>query len=176
MASEQYWDNRYSGGGNSGDGSYGEALQRKLDWLTGLDGVKSITDVGCGDFNFGKHLLELYPDAHYIGTDISEFIIQKNKKDFPQYVFTNTPDIPPADLILCTDVLLHVLTDEELESLLSKLEKVWTKYLVLTAYERDEEMTNHVRIRKFDYKRFGEPVLREVCEEDGQMYFYIFRK
>jgi len=177
MEAQEYWDKRYKDGldgGTSGPGSYGENLEKKLGWLKGLD-VKSIYELGCGDFNFGWRLTQFYPGATYTGTDISPFIIEKNKS-ISNHTFKVGSEVEPADLILCVDVLLHVLDDNELEKILQSLEKNFTKYLAITAYERDEEKTNHVRIRKFDYKRFGEPIIREVSEEDGQMYFYLWKR
>lgn len=175
MDSKTYWESRYKNGGNSGSGSYGDNLNRKLNWLKDLD-IKSIYEFGCGDFNFGWRLLQHYPDVQYKGVDLSDTIVNRNRQIAPNQTFEVSSEVEPADLILCVDVLLHVLDDKELEDILNKLEKNWTKYLCITAYERDQESTNHVRIRKFDYKRFGEPIIREICEEDGQMYFYLFKK
>lgn len=172
--SKDYWESRYKNNRTSGDGSYGEQLNKKLEWLKNLE-IKDIYEVGCGDFNFAWRLLQFYPGVKYTGTDISEYIIEKNKK-ISNHTFKVVSEVEPAELILCVDVLLHVLEDSELEELLQKLEKNWTKYLCITAYERDQEMNNHVRIRKFDYKRFGEPIIREIAEEDGQMYFYLWKK
>lgn len=175
MDAKEYWDTRYKTGGNSGYGSYGAQLAMKLNWLRDLN-ISSIVDVGCGDFNFGKHLTEIYPKATYTGLDISEVIIKRNKEKYPNYNFQLKNGIPKADLVLCIDVLFHLLDDNEVEKLLGELEESFTKYLAITAYERSEALNTHVRIRKFDYKRFGEPIIREVVEGDGQMYFYLFKK
>jgi hypothetical protein len=176
LAIKKYWDERYRRGENSGDGSYGEQLQKKLSLLKGL-GITSITDVGCGDFNFGKNLLEIYPQAKYTGYDLSSVIIEKNKKNFPKYEFTNYGVLPQADLILCVDVLFHILDDKNYELALQDLDNLWRKYLAVTAYEYDNpEIKGHIKVRKFDYKRFGEPIIREVVEEDGQLYFYLFKR
>src|SRR3990167_1721268 len=173
---KKYWDSRYERGYNSGNGSYGDLLYKKLQWLMGLD-IESISDIGCGDFNFGKDLLKIYPNARYVGQDISKVIIEKNKKNYPERIFTtDINELPQADLLTCIDVLLHVIEDDELEALLQQIENKWTKYLAITAYERDEPMQSHVRIRKFDYQRFGKPIIRQIIEEDGQMYFYLFEK
>lgn len=178
--SKDYWSARYLSGQGSGYGSSGEQSDKKLKWLSTLTDVHSVTDVGCGDFSFGKWVMELFPDAKYIGLDIAEVVIRRNTAMYERYgyqfKFMQTP-IPPADLVLCIDVFLHILNDDEFERMQVELEKAWTKYLVITAYERDEEYRgHHVRIKKFDYKRFGEPILREVVEEDGKMMFYIWKK
>lgn len=178
MVSEKYWDERYSSGGNSGAGSYGEQLEKKLGWLSGLD-INSITEIGCGDFNFGYELCRLFPFSKYVGYDISDWIIQKNKKSFPEVDFRNSSEsLPTADLVVCIDVLFHILDDAEYEKTLKKLEALQTKYLAVTAYEYDQEqgLAPHVRIRKFDYKRFGEPIIREVVEADGSLFFYLFHR
>ena len=173
---KDYWNARYSQGGNSGYGSYDEQLDKKLAWILPLD-FDSICEVGCGDFNFGKNILRMHP-AKYLGLDISEYIVNKNKEDYPLFNFEvfNYHNAEPADLVLCVDVLFHIIEDKDVDRMLSELDRVWTKYLVITAYERDEKFENHVRIRKFDPSRFGTPIVREVVEEDGTLYFYIFKK
>jgi len=173
---KEYWNGRYKNGNNSGYGSYGEQLIKKIDWLSSLD-INSISEIGCGDMNFAQALLRRYPKASYNGQDISEFIIEENRKKFPGLNFVNKVDnLPVADLLLCVDVLFHIIQDSDVEAVLKQIEAKWSNYLAITAYERDEEMGGHVRIRKFDYKRFGEPIIRQVVEEDGDLYFYLFKK
>ena len=48
----QYWDHRYSGGRDSGDGSRGSHAKRKADILIDLikaENLKTVYDLGCGD-------------------------------------------------------------------------------------------------------------------------------
>ena len=45
LNAKDYWNNRYANGGNSGYGSYGEQLGKKLKWLSGLN-IRSISEVG----------------------------------------------------------------------------------------------------------------------------------
>ncbi len=174
---KEYWNNRYASGGNSGYGSYDGQLKKKLKWLSGLD-IKSITEFGCGDFHFGKKLLKLYPGVSYVGMDVSDYITEKNREENPQYSFMSTEDgIPQADLLLCVDVLFHVIDENEAENILKRLSMSWTKYLAITAYERDEKLNSgHVRIRRFDPSIFGTPIIRKVVEKDGDLYFYLFKK
>lgn len=173
-----YWNQRYGGYfsksfQNSGAGTHGPMADTKLQLLKGLD-IQSITDIGCGDFHFAKRVLEMYP-VRYTGLDISQVIIEKNKKDYPQYDFRMMGDIPEADLLLCIDVLFHILDDKKLEELLSQIEDAWTKYLAVTAYEKHAEVGAHMRIQPFDYRRFGKPKIRQVIDDD-QLYFYLYKK
>jgi hypothetical protein len=174
---KKYWDYRYKNGHNSGYGSYGEQLKKKLKWLSNLD-INSISEIGCGDLNFMKNLVrESGKELVYSGQDISDVIIKKNREVLPKVFFTtNIDELPSADLLLCVDVLFHVIEDSEYEDLLNKIQSKWTKYLAITAYERKEPKYNHVRIRKFPVERFGTPIIREIVEENGELYFYLFKK
>ncbi len=179
-----YWDLRYSGGiphdSTSGYGSYGVQLTRKLTWMKDNiedHDVQKIVEFGCGDFNFGRGVLALFPFSDYVGLDVSDVIVKRNQELFKSFKFKNiAEEAPQGDLVMCVDVLFHIIEDDEVEKLLARIEKSWTKYLIITAYERDEEMHQHVRIRKFDYSRFGIPIVREIVEEDGELYFYIFKR
>lgn len=176
MTTKEYWNSRYKNGGDSGYGSYDEQLGKKLKWLSDLN-ITSISELGCGDFNFGKALLYMYPTAAYMGSDISSVMVTQLQKDYPKISFTtDNQDLQQADLVLCIDVLFHILEDDEYEKTLDIIENIQTKYLAITAYEYDQDVSAHVKIRKFDYERFGEPLIREVVEEDGQLYFYLFEK
>jgi hypothetical protein len=177
MESAEYWNNRYASGGDSGYGSYDEQLEKKLNWITPLE-YKTITEVGCGDFNFGLHLLARHP-SRYLGLDISDVIIKKNQEKYDGIPFAlMRHEVPTGELILCVDVLFHILDDKDYARTLIMLKNAWTKYLVITAYEYDqvEGLYPHVKIRKFDPSYFGVPIVKEIVEEDGELYFYIFRK
>lgn len=181
---KEYWESRYKSGQTSGYGSYGEQLERKLKIIEKLEGIASVTEIGCGDFNFGKNVmfrLKLPLEA-YTGYDIAENIVARNKALYPKCSFSVLKDFPDktGDLLMCVDVILHLLEDKEYEQFLNNLSKLWStgdaKYLVLTAYERNEVLAGHVRIRKFDPTPFGSPITREIVEQDGEHYLYVFKK
>lgn len=173
---KQYWNDRYSNGHTSGNGSYGEELVKKIDFIKNLN-INSISEIGCGDLNFAKSLLIYYPGVPYVGQDISEVVIDRNKGVTPQIrVTTDINKLPKGDLLLCMDVLFHITDDKEYEQMLETIKKKWTNYLAITAYEYDNDLGNHVNIRKFDPSVFGKPLVREVVEEDGQKYFYLFKR
>lgn len=176
MQTKNYWNARYASGGNSGYGSYGEQMEKKLSWLVPLK-FNSITDIGCGDFNFGKELIIRHP-AKYCGYDISEAVVARNSSIYPYSfkVYDKNKDFEVSELTLCLDVLFHIYEDEEYEALLNILKTLPTKYLALTAYEYDRPSDNHVKYRKFDPTGFGKLLKREIIEEDGQLYFYLFEK
>ena len=181
MKTKNYWNSRYNAGGNSGYGSYGEQKDKKLGWLKDLD-FDHITDIGCGDFHFSNELLKLHP-ASYTGFDISGAIVEKNKVRYPEhkhdfYNYESGMNLPKSDLVICLDVLFHIYEEDEYEEMLHTLKTLPTKYLAVTAYEREQKdgVGHHIHIRDFPYKDFGVPLIREIIEEDGQLYFYLFKK
>ena len=80
------------------------------------------------------------------------------------------------DLTPCIDVLYHVLDENEYLALLINLKQAlrFGKYLALTAYEKEQPTAPHLKIRKFDYKQFGKPIIRKIVEKEGSQYFYLY--
>src|SRR5580704_5652224 len=72
QSSDQYWNDRYRNGGNSGPGSYNRLAYFKAEVLNQFirdRGVEKVIEFGCGD---GAQLrLAEYPS--YIGVDVSSF-------------------------------------------------------------------------------------------------------
>ena len=112
MKSENIWTSRYASGGNSGLGSQNELLKFKIDWIN--DRVKkydirSVLDFGHGDLNVARGL----EVESYVGLDIftpddsHDMTIIKSRFD--------SFDGPNADMVICLDVLYHILEDEPID-------------------------------------------------------------
>tara|TARA_R110000772_G_scaffold40132_14_gene94002 strand:- start:902 stop:1369 length:468 start_codon:yes stop_codon:yes gene_type:complete len=74
-SSDQYWQERYEQGGNSGEGSYGALSIYKAEFINGLVAEKKISSViefGCGDGN----QTSLFTFPNYTGVDISSKCIE----------------------------------------------------------------------------------------------------
>lgn len=86
--------------------------------------IKSVVDIGCGDWQFSK-LLD-WSGIKYIGCDVSRTIIHENKKKFEGVEFmvldASEEDIPTADLAIVKDVLQH-LSFERVHVILNKLQQ-----------------------------------------------------
>ena len=68
---DNYWDNRYKTGGNSGLGSYGENAKYKANIINTYINkfrIKTICDFGCGD---GNQISLFEGFDKYFGCDIS---------------------------------------------------------------------------------------------------------
>jgi hypothetical protein len=118
-----FWDKQYKKGRTSGEGSVGVFRtwkHEKIRKYTDLDSL--IIDVGCGDLSFWYDK----PPEKYIGIDISENIIAKNRAKHPDHVFINEPAqklIPniKAPVVLCLDVLFHIMNDDTYVKILQNL-------------------------------------------------------
>lgn len=133
----------WKGGGSetvSGAGStlrYTENLRPKLSKLIADLDIKRILDAPCGDFNWLQHV-EL-DDVEYTGIDIIQDVISMNRKRYaaPNREFL-TADItkdplPPADLILCRDLLLH-LPYKNISDLFENIISSEFEYILITSY------------------------------------------
>ena len=105
--------------------------------------IKTILDAPCGDFNWINDILT--GDLKYLGVDIVEKLIQKNKDSYlNENIDFITLDItrdklPKADLMICRDCLIH-LSFESIKKFLKNLSNSDIKHILLTTYElKDKE-------------------------------------
>lgn len=132
---DKIYENSYWGKG-SGGGSSPEATQPYKVFLEDFIrqyNIKSIVDLGCGDWQFSQFLD--FSSATYIGIDASKNVIKNNQQSFsrPGVSFDNLPgdykELPSADLLICKDVLMHLST-EGVRDILSILPNF--KYALIT--------------------------------------------
>ena len=94
-----------------------------------------VCDLGCGDFNIGKHLTKYA--KKYIAVDIVDPLINRNKQLFKEaHLEFHCLDIandklPPADCIILRQVLQH-LSNAEILKITKKL-KIY-KFIILTEH------------------------------------------
>lgn len=102
---------------------------------TGLAEKITVCDLGCGDFNIGKHLVK--HSKKYIAIDIVENLINRNKKfykaDNLEFYCLDiaTDELPKSDCIILRQVLQH-LSNSEIQSIINKLANY--KYIILTEH------------------------------------------
>jgi SAM-dependent methyltransferase len=112
---EQIYTSRIWGKG-SGEGSdpaycrrYVEVLQKIMQDC----GVRSVLDLGCGDWLHGFSRYVEWGDVHYTGIDVVASVVDQNQQAFGseriQFRHGNVVacDLPRTDLILFKDVLQH---------------------------------------------------------------------
>tara|TARA_B100000900_G_C20588656_1_gene720692 strand:- start:543 stop:1244 length:702 start_codon:yes stop_codon:yes gene_type:complete len=136
--SERTW-NIKSSDFNSGPGSHNESLVKPyLKFVNSFikqKEIKTIVDLGCGDFNVGKSIYK--PLKKYIAFDIVPDLIERNKKKFndKKIVFKCkdfiVDPIPIADCVIVRQVLQHL----DNKSIIKVLDKIKLyKYAIITEH------------------------------------------
>jgi SAM-dependent methyltransferase len=112
MFTRAYQSNEWHGG--SGTGSTPEttvAYRRLIDRLIRTAQIKSVLDLGCGDWQFSR--LIGWGGADYLGIDVVPEVIAANQLAYagPGVRFVHADfrhtELPKADLVLVKDVLQH---------------------------------------------------------------------
>lgn len=81
--------------------------------------IRTVLDIGCGEGAWRAPLLKLRPKAQYMGFDSSDYAIarygrRRNLHPARFGDFAQLRPCPPADLLVCSDVL-HYLDTRELD-------------------------------------------------------------
>lgn len=110
-----------------------EIIERLPLWIRALK-IKSIVDLGCGDFHWLKEV-DLSA-AEYDGYDIVKSAVEAASKYATKNIRFHHKDVlsidpKKADLVLCKDVLIH-LPDSDVLSLLRAIKDSGSRYLAST--------------------------------------------
>lgn len=157
--SADYWDQRYSQGGNSGSGSYNELAQFKAKVIQNLvdqHHIQNVIEFGSGDGNQLKYIS--YPK--YSGYDISPTAIKKCQELFKndltkKFDTLNNYSDEKADLSLSLDVIYHLVEDSVYFKHLTTLFESSTKFVLIYSSNYEASSNNilpehgHVKHRHF---------------------------
>jgi len=107
------WNSIESRSGPGSEISHNTILLEKLKRFVSENGVRTILDLGCGDFNW-MQLFDFSLIDNYLGIDIVAEEIEMNSKLFAnekiQFVHGNILNyqLPKVDLVISKDVLVHL--------------------------------------------------------------------
>lgn len=130
------WARNEKGEGTSGTGSL---VQFTSDYMIFLQNflseknIKSVVDLGCGDWEFSKYID--WKGINYKGIDVVQSVVDKNNKTFSspsisfECVDVINSDLPEGDLMLCKDVFQH-LTNSDVLAIIKQISKY--KYCLIT--------------------------------------------
>jgi hypothetical protein len=186
MKSIDIWKERYEKNPElgSGNGSKGELLNFKVNFLNSFieqNNIKSVLDFGHGDLSVANKLLV----DSYTGIDIfngDNFNIKKlkiKKCRFDAY------EDESADLVICLDVLYHILEDEQtyMHHAIDKMIEKSNKYIII--YAHDSLIDNYYNSHLFDskwmqYIRKNEDIVliftQSDCQPGCSAKFFVFKK
>jgi hypothetical protein len=167
-SSDQYWDERYRRGGNSGAGSYGRLAQFKAEVLNDFvaeNGVNTVVEFGSGDGN--QLNLARYPS--YLGVDVSKAAVEACSSLFAvdpdkNFVVLEEYDGQIFDLSLSLDVIYHLVEDGVYETYMHTLFESSRRFVIIYASNYDKQPKDlHVRHRKFtDWVKAKQPAFRMI--------------
>jgi hypothetical protein len=101
-----------TGSGNGSQPSSTVGYRAFLERFIVMNNVKSIVDVGCGDWHSSRYVC--FNDARYTGFDVVNSIVDSNQQRFGSQsisfkLMPNDPThLPDADLLIMKDVLQHL--------------------------------------------------------------------
>ncbi|MCC5904810.1 MAG: class I SAM-dependent methyltransferase [Balneolaceae bacterium] len=104
-------------------------------FLRSFENPLVVCDLGCGEFNVGKELVE--HTQKYIAVDIVAELINRNKKKFKndklefQCLDIAADELPPGDCAIVRQVLQH-LSNAEIQRILPKLADF--RYVIVTEH------------------------------------------
>ena len=160
---KQYFNKNYASGRDSGKGSKGD--YRFWKWgIINKYAEKLIKneciDVGCGDLTFwesrnffSKTVGGLRPCNNYVGIDFSDVIINRNIKKYPdrRFILSNSgfkQDLK-ADVVLCLDLLFHIVNDAEYYATLKNIIEYTKKYFFTYTWTYSPAVLNNTVPQKY---------------------------
>jgi SAM-dependent methyltransferase len=137
-----YREGRWGGEGDefySGPGSLGQPAElyaERINAFIAEQGIKSVVDLGCGDFRVARRIVS--DRIHYVGIDVVDDLISINrdrygsdKVEFQCCDIIEDP-LPDGQLCLIREVLQH-LSNAEITRVLARLRKY--RYVIYTDYQ-----------------------------------------
>ena len=118
--------------------------------------INSILDIGCGDFNWLKHLLDDNNNFRYLGVDIVEDLINTNNKfysnsninficrDIINYDFPNN-----FDLIIIRDVFIHI-KNKDIINILKKIKSNKCKFYAINNFS---DVKKNIDVKDYGHHR-----------------------
>ncbi|MDD7884417.1 class I SAM-dependent methyltransferase [Flavivirga sp. 57AJ16] len=125
----------YSGAGSHDSKIITPYLEAIIAFLNAHNKSLVVCDLGCGDFNIGKHLTKYA--RKYIAVDIVEKLIERNKnlyrEDHLEFCSLDltADELPSGDCAILRQVLQH-LSNAEIQKVIKKIAAY--KYLILTEH------------------------------------------
>lgn len=128
--------------------------QQLVEFIDELD-CKTVIDLGCGDFNWMKHVVSDRID--YVGCDIVEELIKENNEthgsenvSFRQLDAVEA--VPPkGDLLICREMLIHLSNDDSIRAIRNMVRSK-SDVILLT---HDDEVVNTNDIPSGSYRNIN---------------------
>lgn len=153
----------------SGTGTHSEAGKAYVAFVVDFikkNGIKSMTDIGSGDFAIGNAITGGDSLLTYHGVDVAKEVVEHNERTYGNerikfyYLDASKQNIPPAELLTIRQVLQH-LSNTDVAQIVKHISKF--KYALITEHVLDEPHMLQANIDKPSGKStragFGSAVL-----------------
>jgi hypothetical protein len=195
-----YWESRYTAGGNSGSGSYNRLAEFKAEVLNQFiqeNNIQTAIEFGVGDGN----QLTLLKVPFYIGLDVAPAAIglctkrfhNDPTKSFYLYnplAFSDHHKLFKAEVSMSLDVIYHIVEDKIFNEYMSQLFDAGTKFVIVYASNFSSNQKFHEKERRFTdwiekYKPESKlmkmipnkyPYVESDQDNTSQADFYIYQK
>lgn len=175
----------YSGIGSHHPEIVNPYIEAVTTFLTSFESPLTVCDLGCGDFNIGKHLVK--HTQKYIAVDIVPELIKYNKETFKasnlefHCLDVAVDDLPSGDCAILRQVLQH-LSNTEVQNIVNKLSNF--KYVILTEHlpQRDFIANKDIisgqgtRLKKQSGLNLLEPPFNFKIKEEEQLLSVVSKK
>lgn len=142
------WKDHLCGPGSTMN--YTQNIRKELPIMIEKFKIKSILDLPCGDFSW-MSTIKFPGHVKYIGADIVEFMINENRKKYPEVDFRTvdltTDRLPDVDLLICRDCLLH-LNFTNIEKVLKNISDSNINYILMSNWFEQYDNYKDIRIGK----------------------------
>jgi len=173
-----YWENRYQRGQSSGVGSIGSIREWKWSVIQSKTSsrVDHVIDYGCGDLSFwGGQTCE-----DCVGIDISPTILEMNRKLRPGWRFytpSSVGEVEPRPIVLCLDVLFHIVPEKDFKDVLENLCSLSTRFIFVYTWKRSPFSFSYLFKQAVRERRLGGAIkaLRYLKGSDMDGKYQKFR-
>jgi hypothetical protein len=155
---KDYWNNRYERGLKSRSGKGLNPVWSFINNYAKKEIKEKCLDVGCGDLSFWKIYKIFYRTCKdYTGIDLSNKVISKNRLNImfknKTFVCANSGHtlrslIKKYRVVLCIDVLFHIMDKDDYENTLHNICEYSRKWLFITEWYKEPELYDK------DYQKF----------------------
>ena len=115
--------------------------------------LRTVLDIGCGEGAWRGHLRALRPKLAYTGLDPSEYAARRfgRTRNIRQATFGQLPslNLPPFDLIVCSDVL-HYVPESEIHAGVAEIARICDGIAFIEVLTAEDDITGdlHGLIRR----------------------------
>ncbi|WP_042419693.1 class I SAM-dependent methyltransferase [Streptacidiphilus anmyonensis] len=134
-----HWGSSESVSGPGSELRQTEAVRAALASVLARYPIRTVTDVGCGDVNWIRHVDGFDQLDRYIGLDVVADLVRRNQERYGnervsfRQADLSRDEIPAADLVIARDCLVH-LTHHEALAFLDRLAASSSTWLLTTTY------------------------------------------